>query len=475
MIERRTFDPSLTSIFAAVWRHWVTVSFAIILGALLSLAAYLLVTPSYEATTSLLIGQSASNTETPDPAKRSADFVNSQARIAESDEVVRAAIERVGMANLDLREQTQLDGFGGKLRAMVRQVRGLSPEDHKPIDPMDIAVAQLNKSIKVNTEPNTYVLKISFRHPDREIAARFTNALAEAFMERQMKLLDKPGAISFFRVQTARFDAEVEKQSAQFENFVKTGHIYSIDDQRSLLLKRASELQAALSTTRGQLADKMGQKAALQNQLKLLKPVTGSPFVLSFVESLSTVDHNGNTVTPRGEGGRTQGGGDAPPLLMVKVFQDAMAAFRMADAEILGLQEVAKQQTEELNKINQELSGLLANQAEFERLKRGVALATYNAEQYAKRAMEEQINEDFRAAKLSNVRVIQRASAPLKAAFPNGIIFIGLGILFGAFAGIGLALLRETLAERAAMRDGTFAYAHVGLGPATSWWRQDRG
>ena len=98
----------------------------------------------------------------------------------------------------------------------------------------------------------------------------------------------------------------------------------SIDDERQLLLGRASDTSAALATTRGSIAEKTGQKETLAAQLRMLKPVTQSPFVSSLVTTLGNVDHSERNV-----GGATPRPLDEPrlsdpPLLMVRVYQDAM-------------------------------------------------------------------------------------------------------------------------------------------------------
>ncbi|WP_168166121.1 GNVR domain-containing protein [Bosea sp. PAMC 26642] len=307
---------------------------------------------------------------------------------------------------------------------------------------MDKAAAQLSKSVSVRTEPNSEVLKIVFRHRDPVVSAQFANALAQSFIERQIKLLDRPGAVDFFRVQTSRFDAEVERQSALFHTFVTKQMTYSVDDQRTLLLRRSSELAAALSATRGQLAEKQGQAAALTAQLRLLKPVTQSPFVSTLVDSLGGKALVGPVPRSPSRGGSIEG---EPPLLMIKVYQDGIAALFKLNSDLAGIRDMQTQQEAEVAKINGELAALAASQTEFERLKRDVALATYNAEIYAKRTVEEQIESDLRSAKLSNVRVIQGSLVPLQAVFPNGPIFAALGLVFGTILGLAVTLLIESL------------------------------
>lgn len=295
----------------------------------------------------------------------------------------------------------------------------------------------------VRTEPNSNVLTIGYMDERPGRAAEMANALADSFIDRQTELLARPGVADFFRDQTKRFDDEVARRSLALRDFVEREGIYSIEEQRSLVLGRRSEIEGALSATRGELAGKEGEKAAMARQLALLQPVARSPFALGFVGTLSEGDAEdppaaGAPLTP----------GDTPPLLMIKMFQDVMASFQIADAQIGGLRQVVDQQRREVELANAELAMLAAKQGEYERLRRELDAATFNAETFSRRTVEEQIESELLGAKLSNVRVIQPATIPLRASSPSATIHGGFGLAFGLVLGTAFALLREMTGQR---------------------------
>ena len=430
--------------------------------------AYLQITPVFEASTSLLAGQGV---EAADGSRRQSELVTSQARVAESSEVIRDAISRVGQDSFAAVEVAKRPGLGGWFRQVYHELlqrnagpAPVSKDSDFVVSDIDVLAAQLGRTLFVRTEPNSEVIKIVFQYPDPKIAPKFANALAESFIMRQLSLAGTPGAVDFFEIQKKHFNDEVQKRSQLLEDFSRRERMYSIEDQRSLLLKRASDLSAALTNTRGALADKLGQKATLVAQLRLLKPVTQSPFVSNLVETLGT-DHKSNS-SARASSEKPISVGD-PPLLMVRVYQDSMVTLFKINAELAGLQDLAKQQEEEVGSLNKELATLSAKQTSFERLKRDVAQATVNAELYSKRATEEQINADLRSAKLTNLRVIQRAFVPFRAVFPNGLQFLALGILSGALVGLCLSLLSEALKPELALQAADATSASPG--PTYGW------
>jgi uncharacterized protein involved in exopolysaccharide biosynthesis len=436
-------EPTIGTVLAAGWRHKYLVVGSILATFALAVAAYLKTTPTFEASTSLLVGQDRSDDTA--GVLLPTEVLNSQARIADSDSVVRVAIQHVGLDRIPEAQPGPMSGLGGKLRGMVKQ--WLQPEMVSgasmgaPITAMDLAVERVRRSMTARAEPNTSVLTIAFHHENPTLAAEMTNALAEAFIDQQNSLLRRPGLIEFLRVQTQRFDDEVRRASQELQDFMHREGMYSSEEQRSLLLRRASELDADLSRTRSSLAQAEGQKHALSRQLALLDPVARSPFASGFVERLDADDIMGREADA--EAALPLRDDDTPPLLMIKVFQEAMTAYRILDSEVAGLRDLATQQAREVEEVDRELARVTSIQGEYERLRREVDLATFNAETFAKRTVAEQIESDLRDARLSNVRVIQPATTPRQAVSPKGVVYAGFGLAFGLILGMALALAKE--------------------------------
>jgi len=445
MPQLNKLEPSLMTVVTSVWRHKVMMAFCASAGVILSVFVYLMLTPVYEASTALIIGQNAPDSR-PDPARKSTTTeAATLAHVAASEEVIRGAIKAVGVNRLKLGNVTLGNGLGGRVRAFFSERK---PEEPEKISSEDVAVAQIRNAIAIRADPNTDVIRISFRNSDPAIAALFANALADAFIDRQIKLIESPGVVEFFRRQAERFNNEVAQRSQAFEAFVKQNNVYSIEDQRNLLLKRRSELAAQQSATRTSLADIEARKTAVVTQLRMLKQVTLSPYVTSLVDELAA---NGDKRVPAPRPDKAKEGAAAqaspasgvPPLLMVKVYQDIMVDLFKFNSEIAGYRGLAKQQQLEIDTIDNDLNTLTATQTTFEKLKREVALASYNAEVFSKRTVEEQIDNDLHSAKFSTVRVIEHALIPLQAAFPKGKVFLGLGLAFGLLMGVAASLLLE--------------------------------
>jgi uncharacterized protein involved in exopolysaccharide biosynthesis len=465
-------------LFAALRRRKV-VALAVFLTVLsVSLSAYLLVGRRYDAEAMLLVGNGVSERSeirsVVDPTG-----INSLARIAETNDVVREAANKVGLQRLFpdldrmlpngrtlnsiLREAAAklgLEPHGRRNGCHARPGRGASRADRLRCSGNQdsditrstadqtrrkngILISKLRRSMFVKAEGKTDLLKISFSHRDPVIAAEFVNALVDALIAKQAELLNVPGAFDFFDAQRKQLEEEVQNAASRLESFSAALSIYSINDQRSLLFKRANELAVSLSSTRGSIADLQGQKEALTEELLSLKPVTQSPFVSGIVSSLGA-----NNVVTGSAAGTSQAERPlihAPPLLLVRVYQDTMAALFKVDADFTGARNREAQLGTELQSINKELAALLSREAEYNRLSRDLTLAVTAAETYAKRTTEERINTSLANARVSGLRIAQLASPPDLPAFPQPIIFLLLGLVGGIVLASAAVLLPEAL------------------------------
>jgi uncharacterized protein involved in exopolysaccharide biosynthesis len=168
----------------------------------------------------------------------------------------------------------------------------------------------------------------------------------------------------------------------------------------------------------GSIVELQGRKQALTEQLPRLRLVTQSQYVSEIVSSL------GATNAERAEGGARTSQAErslteAPPLLLICVYQDAMAALFKTDADFAGAKNREAQLRTELQNVNNELAGLSSREAEYNRLSRDLTLAVIAAESYAKRTTEERINTSFANARVSACELRNWPARQILPPFPN--------------------------------------------------------
>jgi uncharacterized protein involved in exopolysaccharide biosynthesis len=453
----------LTDILPILWRRRRAIYVALVLTSAAAFLFYITVGERYESYTLLRVGQGIKDRSTSSLLGEGPDLtsrIESLARIATTDQVIRLAASEVGFNRLFKKDEPSLtvavrEWLAPHLPAQFDflkprvEVAGAKVDANETKDDHQQQIAKLRDLISAKGEGRTDILRVSFRHPDRAIAAQFLNALANALIATQADLVQIPGAEVFFQQQTKRLEQEAEKAGTDLRNFSVAAAIYSVEDQRKLLLQRADALGTLLASTRSSIQERRGQKQAILDQLVTLRPVHQSRTVSAIVSDLRGRDYK---ATENSVG--TVQSDDAPPLLLIKVYQDAMANLLKVNTDLNGSLNVEKALTVELDKVNEELASLSSKQAEYDRLKRVLTRASAAADHYGSRVIEEQINQDIaKKTQLSSVRVVQRGEKPAQPMFPQAAHLVLLALVGGIALGSGVAVMLEVMRVRRQEQD----------------------
>jgi len=400
-----------------------------------------------------------------DQTQQTSRLMQSLVMVAQSDGVLRAAIRDVGFDRVvdrsKLLEKNLIDQFLGARAqdagaAAARQLNGgpqgeaANETGRRPDDSAAPAVEVsedallarasllIKQSLVVRAEQNSDIIRLGFQHSSPAIAAAFTNAVTNALLQRSLELFDRSSSASFFDRQAAKYDQEFRRASIALQNFVKTNDVFSVEEQRRLLLRRASNLATTLFETRAALAQKTGESSALASNLRRLRPVASSEYVTTIVDALSPVASERRASLTGARPPVLD-----PPILMVKVYQDSMVNLFKLNADIVGLRDLEIEQNSQLLKIKDDLHKLSLNEADYESLKRAVDQASLAAETYAKRAVEESVNANMTSAKLSVLKVVQYASEPPLSIFPGRLVALFVGGLGGLIAAVAATQVAE--------------------------------
>lgn len=453
-VERGT-SSVLASAFGLLWRRQWIIYLCLLLTSGAAFLYYAAVGDRYEAYVLLRAGQGikerSSSNATATPFAEGIDLqsrMESLSRIAKIDLVILEAAKNVGYDRLSSDSDPTLlarfmawgseidlrDVFAKQTAEPKAQAKP-ADETEEDIERNQAGILSLRDRVNAKQEGRSDLLRITFRHKDPVIAASYLNELASALVTVQSLDVQMPGAQEFFQQQTKRLEEEAEIAAAELKRFSVEASIYAVDEQRQLLLKRASDLSALIATTRGAIEDKKGQKLSVADQLAILRPVAQNKAVSRMVTTLGGQDGRKglDPVAKPPEQFEEQ-----PPLLLIKVYQDNMATLMKLNAELNGQTELLNQLGTELEKVNKELASLSAKEAEYGRLKRVLTTASSAAAQYATRILEEQISSEVaKKSQLSSLRVVQKAITPTAPVFPQASQLVALAVAGGILLGLG--------------------------------------
>lgn len=231
---------------SVMWRQgWKILLFV---GAV-TLAAFVVssrLAPIYEATAKINVDravltatagqESAANATTADANTSMA----TQMEILQSDAVLRPVALRYHL----LEKENQI----GKNAAQDRRV------EDAPI---------ILKCLKISRPAGTYLLYVSYRSTDPQLAAEVSNAIAQSYIERISEVRSKSSAIPSSSAQTQLEDlkARLERSGTALTNFEQQSKVVNSDDKTNILSARLLRLSARYAKAQ---SDRVSKEAVLK-------------------------------------------------------------------------------------------------------------------------------------------------------------------------------------------------------------------
>jgi succinoglycan biosynthesis transport protein ExoP len=202
-------------------------------------------TPIYESTATVdidrqmpagVIGQEATRA----PLNDADQFLATQIKLIQSDSVLRPVAERYHLREAETGRMERLAGTRGADAPVVL------------------------KRLKVTRPPNTYLLLISYRSSDPQLAADAANAIAQSYLEHAYKIRYRSaaGLSAFMEKQLEELKAKMERSSAALAAFERELNVISPEEKTSILSARLLQLNTDYTQAQG---ERMRKQAIYQS------------------------------------------------------------------------------------------------------------------------------------------------------------------------------------------------------------------
>jgi succinoglycan biosynthesis transport protein ExoP len=432
-------------------RKWVVLgTLAAIFGA--SLIATLRITPIYDAVGSIAINK-------PDPMLQNLrdsgnsgmDYydptdLDTEVRILHSDLL---ALQVIKQLNLD-----QMPEFGGHGAAtsssLALTTDALQPDSAKA----NALLGAFKGSLHVVLEPNTRIIDIHYRSPNKELAARVVNTLANTYIEQNFKTRFESTmqASDWLSRQLVDLQMKVETSQEKLVKYQKEHQILGIDDKQNITTAKLDELNKELTTAESarmekesvfRLADGGDTESAAAVASSSVKGSGSSSGLLDKLEStkadlkiqiaqvstqfgpaypkLAELNNQLHEIEAQIQGEMKRVGG--------RLRGDYLAALHRENMLRAALEEQKQQE----NKLNE-------SAIEYSLLKRDFETNRTLYEGLLQKLKEAGVTAGLRS---NNIRPVDIARTPGSPAEPNVPRNLGFALALGLTSGIGLAFLLE--------------------------------
>lgn len=434
--QQQDLEPEATSVPLShyLWilrRHvWKIVAF-VLTSMLATFIVSVRLKPTYESTATVDVDRQAPTEIVGDNSTRGAvqsdadQFLATQIKLIQSDAVLRPVAE-----------QYHLLGLEG-------QTHGMNPEKTQQAAGAPIVLTRL----KVTRPPNTYLLLISYRSPDAQLAADVANGIANSYLNHiyDLRIRSSAGLSSFMGKQLDELKAKMEKSNLALAQYEKDLAVISPDEKTNILTARLDQLNTQYTTAQ---AERIRAEAAW-NAIKAGS--LGADEASPQGEVLARLTDSLNQARQRLAQVQTTFGSNHPE------YRKAESELAEVEKELITArhdlaERIETQYKESLNEeqmfqaavaeTKAESDQINARSFEYQRLKQDADTDRALYDELIKKIREADINAGFQN---SNIRVADLARPPLKPVFPNIWLNLEWAFVFSSLLAIGIAILMDSL------------------------------
>jgi capsular exopolysaccharide synthesis family protein len=255
-------------------RHWWQIALFVALCSAAAIFISLRMTPLYEATATVevdyqqptgIIGQDA---EKPLPANDSDEYLGTQVKLVESDDVLRPVAMKYD------------------LLAVERQVKGVNPAADDRVKKAPIVL----KRLKVSRQVSTQLLLITYRAPSAELAAAAANEIANSYVAKIYELRSRSleATSHFMEGQIQELKAKMDASNQRLTDVETEMGVINPEERTSVLSARLLQLNTDYTNAQAERMQKeASEDAAKTNTLEAAQVSTQGEEIKKIREQLS--------------------------------------------------------------------------------------------------------------------------------------------------------------------------------------------
>jgi succinoglycan biosynthesis transport protein ExoP len=303
------------------------------------------------------------------------------------------------------------------------------------------------KNLKVSRPPNTYLLLIGYRSPDRRLAADVANATARSYVEHTYDIRFRSSASlsTFMEKQLEELRAKMERSDSALAQFERELNVINPQEKTNILSARLLQLNTDYTNAE---TERVKKEAAFQSvssgTLESAQASNQGEALKSIAEHLGQVQEKFAEV-------KTHYGPNHPEYRKAETqLKQIQTQFDAARSSVTKRVEVEFH--EAVNREAMLEKAVTASKAEFDRINsRSFQYESLKHEAEADKKLYEELITKIREAGINSglqsntVRIADNARPGLKPVFPNIPLNVGLALLFATTLAVGAAILSDTL------------------------------
>ena len=429
---------------------------------LATLIVSLRLTPIYESTVTIdvdrrmptgVLGQEAAQAVNNDADQ----FLATQVKLIQSDSVLRPVVDKyhLRVVETDALEEA-VDHSATSLEAPV-----------------------ILKPLRVTRPPNTYILQISYRSSNRQLAADVANSIAQSYLQHSFTIRYKATASlsDFMERQLEELRAKMEKSSEALTRFERDLSVINPDEKTNIISSRLLQLNTEYTASQADRVRKEAASNAVNNDSLAAAQISSQG------EPLKKLGESLNDAQEKFAEVKNHYGVNHPEYKKAQVHVQEIEA-QIESARANTAQRVEEAYKEALNReemlaqavkeTKTEFDNLNSRSFEYQTLKREADGDKSLYEELVRKIKEAGINASFQN---SSIRVADPARPGLRPVFPRTGLNLLLAFLLASLLAVGAAVLSDVLDTTVRDPDQVSRWMNaqvVGSLPSVKDWRRRR-
>ena len=374
----------------------------------------------------------------------------------------------MGAAQERLRELRRiLEWPAGKLREFL-----IASDIVTPLSDREKALIALTKNLEIETQKNSNILFLSYEAPSAQFAQTVLGKLIDFYNDKHLVIHRTAGSYEFFNRQSDQLRSQVAEVEEELKKLKSRTGVSSLDEQRRILMARIGALhteaegnQAALAISRAKVKDLSNKLAAISPTLVTQETKGTGNYAAELMRSrlyelqikeqdlLSRYSEDSRPVQEiRRQIGEAQAllAKEEPTRTQVTTgintnYQQVNLDLIKESATLSSLEAKTAVLRTQLWAAQAELKELNATEVKMVSMQRELSLLEAKYRKYSENLEQTRIDQAMETNKISNISVVQAATASMKPVRPRKALNLALGIFLGIFGGIGLAFFSEYL------------------------------
>jgi polysaccharide biosynthesis protein PslE len=312
----------------------------------------------------------------------------------------------------------------------------------------EMAIMEFLQNVFVKEVPKSNLIEVYFRHENPYVAAKALSFLIDFFKEKHLQVFSDSKS-SFLEEQLKHYREQLKESESTLEGYKQRYKVYSLDEQRSMLLKQRSEIEFSLASEQSRINELYKKREFVKSQ----KDIVSEGVANELRTQLNTLQRKEQELLEKYTENNRSVVNLRKEITMIKEQlqkqEDEVRKTQLTaiDAELKPLEVKVGSLRRQLDQLNKETQSVDSHTMEYRNLQRAASVNETNFQTYQKKLEEARIAEDMDMRKMTNITVIQAATVPVKPMPGKKNKVLGVGLFLSFAISFGLAFVSEYLPQ----------------------------